>query len=95
MNKEHKIEQILKSMEGHKPASPAVDLFEKIEARINQKHNSIPLFKVKIAAAAAIFLLCINVTALLTSTINSPSAIEQSNGFNNIQLMDNYNIYAE
>lgn len=95
MNKEQKIEQILQSMEGHKPALPPTDLFAKIESQLGKNNKSVPLFRVKLSAAAAILLLCINTSVIVFfSEYNAPST-NQSSANSNIQLIDNYNLYSE
>lgn len=65
--KEHWAEEVFQSIEGMQRASPPDDLFEKINHRISEKNTrrTIPLRRLKWAAAAACFLLILNGYALI------------------------------
>ncbi len=95
-DKEKWIEEVFESIQGSKRAKPSPGLFAKIEAQIdNPDAVIIPMFQRRVAAAAAILLLALNVFALRQymqqdSVLSNESvAMEMPNQ----QLISNYNIY--
>lgn len=90
------IESVINSTRGMKRAKPQSDLFAKIERRIQRvEAKIIPFRRLQIAAAAAVLLMVLNVTALsqyakyAESEEQELSEMEQSEQ----SLISNFNLY--
>ncbi len=96
-DKEKWIDDVFDSVKGSERAKPSKDLFGKILNEIDVSDASIiPLFQLRMLAAAAIVLLVLNIAILRQNVQNNNSnseewlseKVEES-------VISNYNIYAE
>lgn len=94
--KDKRIEDILSSMQGSQRAQPDLELFAKIEQRIDAPEAKIiPMRQWSYAVAAAIVLLVLNTVALRQFTqsdySNTPEMVVTQN--DSRSLISNYRIY--
>lgn len=94
--KDKRIEDILSSMQGSQRAQPDLELFAKIEQRIDAPEAKIiPMRQWSYAVAAAIVLLILNTVALRQFTqsdySNTPEMVVTQN--DSRSLISNYRIY--
>lgn len=88
-NLNQRIDAILKSTQGSHRAKPKADLLAKIEYQLyNQKASIIPIRQLRLIAAAAVFLLFINVIAISIYLSQEVPSTEYASSF----IMD-YKLY--
>lgn len=96
-DKEKWIDDVFGSIKGSERARPKSDLFGKILNEIETPNTRIiPLFQLRVIAAAAVVLLILNIAVLRQSIQNSYSNTEVWITENTEEsVISNYNIYAE
>jgi len=94
-DKEKWIDDVFDSVKGSDRAKPNSDLFGKILNEINAPDASIiPLFQLRMIAAAAVILLVLNI-AILRQNIQNSNLNSDEWVTENTSVISNYNIYAE
>ncbi|MEZ4888238.1 MAG: hypothetical protein R3E32_26145 [Chitinophagales bacterium] len=88
---------VLNSLEGIKRAEPNAVLFEKITQRIERNGSPsqiVPMNRVKMAAAAAILLLALNVFSITNYFKTNKSIQTENTIYQDVpSLISNYNLY--
>jgi hypothetical protein len=96
MDKEKWMDAILQSMRGSHRAKPRPELFAKIENQFyDPAAKVIPVFKLRVAAAAALFLLIFNVFSMRQYAQNAQSDTAENliESESDQQLISNFNLY--
>lgn len=96
-DKETWIEDVFHSTKGGKRAKPSDDLFGKILNKIDAPDAQIiPLFQLRVVAAAAVILLILNIAILRQSIQNDNSDSNEWVTENTEEsVISNFNLYAE
>lgn len=95
-DKEKWISNVLDSAKGSQRAKPSPGLFTKIENRIAPSEAKvIPLFQLRMAAAAAVILCLMNVSILYQQTKKNTTTSQELRTYASPQqqLISNYNLY--
>lgn len=88
-NMDNWINEAFESVQNQKRLAPDVDLFSRIEQKINVKETKIMKVPIWLVAAAACLVVSINVFAI--KTYNS---INNNKQVNEYHLITNYNLYT-
>lgn len=92
--KEQWINDVFESVKGSERAKPNTDLFTKIESQIDSEEAKIiPMRQWRMAVAAAVVILIMNVFAIQNFTQNNRMNADEIENETNQPLISNFNLY--